>query len=112
MRHEKAGQEQHGHTSNDGWDDGWEPATKEEPAKADTPKPLSFRSKIGEMVVTFADRFKEKINQIDDPMIRTIATPLLPPRAAKQGGVSPTIGIIATLLPLRKVKTTSPRSVI
>lgn len=60
MRHEKAGQEQHGHTSNDGWDDGWEPATKEEPAKADTPKPLSFRSKIGEMAMTFAKWLKRE----------------------------------------------------
>ena len=39
MRHEKAGQKQHGHTPNGGWDDGWEPATKEESAKADTLKP-------------------------------------------------------------------------
>ena len=58
MRHEKAGQEQRGHTPNGGWDDGWEPATKEDPAKADIPKPLSFRSKIGEMAMTFAEWLK------------------------------------------------------
>ncbi len=58
MRHEKAGQEQHGHTPNGGWDDGWEPATKEEPAKADTLKPPSFQSKIGDMAMTFAEWFK------------------------------------------------------
>ena len=60
MRHEKAGQEQHGHTPNGGWDDGWEPATKEESAKADTPKPLSFRSKIGEIAMTFAKWLKRE----------------------------------------------------
>ena len=60
MRHEKAGQEQHGHTSNDGWDDGWEPATKEESAKADTLKPSSFRSKIGEMAMTFVEWLKRE----------------------------------------------------
>ena len=60
MRHEKAGQEQHSHTSNDGWGGGWEPATKEESAKADTPKPLSFRSKIGEMAMTFAKWLKRE----------------------------------------------------
>ena len=58
MRHEKAGQEQHGHTPNGGWDDGWEPATKEESAKADTLKPPSLRSKIGEMAMTFAEWIK------------------------------------------------------
>lgn len=68
MRHEKAGQEQHGHTSNDGWDDGWEPATKEESAKADTLKPLSFRSKIGEMAMTFAKWLKrEDTVKLDRP---------------------------------------------
>jgi|GEM_PF-297733 len=69
MRHEKAGQEQHGHTSNDGWDDGWEPATKEESAKADTLKPSSFRSKIGEMAMTFAKWLKrEDTNKSDRPL--------------------------------------------
>jgi len=58
MRHEKAGQEQHGHTLNDGWDDGWEPAIEGKPAKADTPKPLPLRSKIGDMAMTFAEWFK------------------------------------------------------
>ncbi len=68
MRHEKAGQEQHGHTPNGGWDDGWEPATKEESAKADTPKPLSFRSKIGEMAMTFVEWFKgEDTGKLDRP---------------------------------------------
>ena len=69
MRHEKAGQEQHGHTSNDGWDDGWEPATKEEPAKADTLKPPSFRSKIGDMAMTFAEWLKgEDTVKLDRPL--------------------------------------------
>ena len=68
MRHEKAGQEQHGHTSNDGWDDGWEPATKEESAKADTLKPSSFRSKIGEMAMSFAEWLKgEGTDKSDRP---------------------------------------------
>ena len=68
MRHEKAGQEQHGHTPNGGWDDGWEPATKEESAKADTLKPSSFRSKIGEMAMTFAEWFKgEDTGNLDRP---------------------------------------------
>ena len=68
MRHEKAGQEQHGHTPNGGWDDGWEPTTKEEPAKADTLKPLSFRSKIGEMAMTFAEWLKgEDTVKLDRP---------------------------------------------
>ena len=68
MRHEKAGQEQHGHTPNGGWDDGWEPATKEESAKADTPKPPSLRSKIGEMATTFAEWIKgEDTGNLDRP---------------------------------------------
>ena len=68
MRHEKAGQEQHGHAPNGGWDDGWEPATKEESAKADTPKPSSFRSKIGDMAMTFAEWFKgEDTGNLDRP---------------------------------------------
>jgi len=68
MRHEKAGQEQHGHTSNDGWDDGWEPATKEESAKADTLKPPSLRSKIGEMAMSFAEWLKgEGTDKSDRP---------------------------------------------
>lgn len=68
MRHEKAGQEQHGHTPNGGWDDGWEPATKEESAKADTLKPSSFRSKIGEMAMTFAKWLKrEDTDKSDRP---------------------------------------------
>ena len=58
MRHEKVGQEQHGHTPNGGWDDGWEPATKEESAKADTLRPPSLRSKIGDMAMTFAEWLK------------------------------------------------------
>ena len=68
MRHEKAGQEQHGHTPNGGWDDGWEPATKEESAKADTLKPSSFRSKIGEMAMSFAEWLKgEGTDKSDRP---------------------------------------------
>lgn len=68
MRHEKAGQEQHGHTPNGGWDDGWEPAIKEELAKADTPKPPSFRSKIGDMAMTFAEWLKgEDTVKLDRP---------------------------------------------
>jgi len=68
MRHEKAGQKQHGHTPNGGWDDGWEPAVKEEPAKADTLKPPSFRSKIGEMAMTFAEWLKgEDTVKLDRP---------------------------------------------
>ena len=68
MRHEKAGQEQHGHTPNGGWDDGWEPTTKEEPAKADALKPLSFRSKIGEMAMSFAEWLKgENTDKFDRP---------------------------------------------
>ena len=58
MRHEKAGQKQHGHTPNGGWDDGWELATKEESAKADILRPSSFRSKIGEMAMSFAEWLK------------------------------------------------------
>ena len=69
MRHEKAGQEQHGHTPNGGWGGGWEPATKEEPAKADTLKPPSFRSKIGEMAMTFAKWLKrEDTDKSDRPL--------------------------------------------
>ena len=68
MRHEKAGQGQHGHTPNGGWGGGWELATKEEPAKADTPKPLSFRSKIGEMAMSFAEWLKgEGTDKSDRP---------------------------------------------
>ncbi len=68
MRHEKAGQEQHGHTPNGGWGGGWEPATKEEPAKADTLKPPSFRSKIGDMAMTFAEWLKgEDTVKLDRP---------------------------------------------
>ena len=68
MRHEKAGQEQHGHTPNGGWDDGWEPATKEESAKADTLKPPSLRSKIGEMAMSFAEWLKgEGTDKSDRP---------------------------------------------
>ena len=68
MRHEKAGQEQHGHTPNGGWGGGWEPATKEEPAKADTLKPPSFRSKIGEMAMSFAEWLKgEGTDKSDRP---------------------------------------------
>ena len=68
MRHEKAGQEQHGHTPNGGWGGGWEPATKEEPAKADALKPLSFRSKIGEMAMSFAEWLKgENTDKFDRP---------------------------------------------
>ena len=68
MRYEKAGQKQHGHTPNGGWDDGWEPAVKEEPAKADTLKPPSFRSKIGEMAMTFAEWLKgEDTVKLDRP---------------------------------------------
>lgn len=69
MRHEKAGQEQHGHTPNGGWGGGWEPATKEEPAKADTPKPLSFRSKIGEMAMTFAEWLKREDTDKSDRLL-------------------------------------------
>ena len=60
MRHEKAGQEQHGHTPNGGWGGGWEPATKEESAKADTLRPPSLRSKIGEMAMAFAEWLKRE----------------------------------------------------
>ena len=68
MRHEKAGQEQHGHTPNGGWGGGWEPATKEESAKADTLKPSSFRSKIGEMAMSFAEWLKgEGTDKSDRP---------------------------------------------
>ena len=68
MRHEKAGQEQHGHTPNGGWDGGWEPATKEESAKADTLRPPSLRSKIGEMAMTFAEWLKgEGTDKSDRP---------------------------------------------
>ena len=68
MRHEKAGQEQHGHTPNGGWDDGWEPAVKEEPDKAGTLRPPSLRSKIGEMAMTFAKWFKgEGTDKSDRP---------------------------------------------
>ncbi len=78
MRHEKAGQEQRGHTPNGGWDDGWEPATKEEPAKADIPKPLSFRSKIGEMAMTFAEWLKgegtDKSNRPPDDQNNSVTT--------------------------------------
>ena len=69
MRHEKAGQEQHGHTPNGGWDDGWEPAIEEKPAKADTLKPPSLRSKIGEMAMTFAKWLKrEDTDKSDRPL--------------------------------------------
>ena len=69
MRHEKAGQEQHGHTPNGGWDDGWGPATKEEPAKADALKPPSLRSKIGDMAMTFVEWLKrEDTDKLDRPL--------------------------------------------
>ncbi len=69
MRHEKAGQKQHGHTPNGGWDDGWEPATKEEPDKAGTLRPPSLRSKIGEMAMTFAKWLKrEDTDKSDRPL--------------------------------------------
>ncbi len=68
MRHEKPGQEQHGHTPDGGWGSGWEPATKEESAKADTLKPPSLRSKIGEMAMTFAKWLKrEDTDKSDRP---------------------------------------------
>ena len=69
MRHEKAGQEQHGHTPNGGWCGGWEPATKEESAKADTPKPPSLRSKIGEMAMTFAEWLKREDTDKSDRLL-------------------------------------------
>ena len=66
MRHEKAGQEQHGRTPNGGWDDGWEPATKEEPAKADTLKSPSLRSKRGDMAMTFVEWLKGEGTDMSD----------------------------------------------
>ena len=69
MRHEKAGQKQHGHTPNGGWGGGWEPATKEEPAKADTLRPPSLRSKIGEMAMTFAKWIKGEDTDKSDRLL-------------------------------------------
>ena len=58
MRHEKPGQEQHGHALNDGHGNDWDPASKKGSVEIDTPKPPSLRSKIGEMAMTFAEWIK------------------------------------------------------
>ena len=69
MRHEKSGLEQRGRTPSNGWDKNWQPVAEEESAKADTPKPLSFRSKIGEMATTFAEWIKrEDTDKSDRPL--------------------------------------------
>ena len=85
MRHEKAGQEQHGHTLNDGHGNDWDPAGKKGSVEIDTPKPPSLRSKIGEMAMTFAEWIKRE--DTDGPggysdvatslnkLIKTILTP-------------------------------------
>ena len=68
MRHEKSGLEQHGRTLSNGWDKNWQPAAEEEPAKANTLKPPSFRSKIGEMAMSFAEWLKgESTDKSDRP---------------------------------------------
>ena len=65
MRHQKAGQEQYGHTLNDEQGNDWDPASKKGSAEIDTPKPPSLRSKIGDMAMTFAEWIKRE--DTDEP---------------------------------------------
>ena len=66
MRHQKAGQEQYGHTLNDEQGNDWDPASKKGSAEEiDTPKPPSLRSKIGDMAMTFAEWIKRE--DTDEP---------------------------------------------
>ncbi len=85
MRHEKPGQEQHDHTLNDGHGNDWDSASKKGSAEIDTPKPLSFRSKIGEMAMTFAEWIKREdtdepggYNDVATSLNRLIKTTLTP----------------------------------
>ena len=85
MRHEKPGQEQHGHTLNDGHGNDWDPASKKGSAEIDTPKPPSLRSKIGDMAVTFAEWIKRKgagksggYNDVATSLNKLIKTTLTP----------------------------------
>ncbi len=60
MRHEKAGQEQYGHTLNDEQNNDRDPASKKGSAEIDAPKRPSLRSKIGDMAMTFAEWIKRE----------------------------------------------------
>ena len=85
MRHEKAGQEQYGHTLNDGHGNDWDPAHKKGSVEIDTPKPPSLRSKIGEMAMTFAEWIKREdtdksgeYNDVATSLNKLIETTLTP----------------------------------
>ena len=85
MRHEKPGQEQHGHTLNDGHGNDWDPAHKKGSVEIDTPKPPSLRSKIGEMAMTFAEWIKREdtdksgeYNDVATSLNKLIETTLTP----------------------------------
>ena len=85
MRHQKAGQEQYGHTLNDGHGNDWDSASKKGSAEIDTPKPPSLRSKIGDMAMTFAEWIKREdtdepggYNDVATSLNRLIKTTLTP----------------------------------
>ena len=85
MRHEKPGQEQHGHTLNDGHGNDWDQASKKGLVEIDTPKPPSLRSKIGEMAMTFAEWIKgedtdksDGYNNVATSLNKLIETTLTP----------------------------------
>ena len=65
MRHEKAGQEQYGHTLNDEQGNDWDPASKKGSAEIDAPKRPSIWSKMGDMAMTFAEWIKRE--DTDEP---------------------------------------------
>ena len=85
MRHEKAGQEQYGHTLNDEQGNDRDPASKKGSAEIDTPKRPSLRSKIGDMAMTFAKWIKREdtdepggYNDVATSLNRLIKTTLTP----------------------------------
>ena len=85
MRHEKAGQEQYGHTLNDEQGNDRDPASKKGSAEIDTPKWPSLRSKIGDMAMTFAEWVKREdtdepggYNDVATSLNRLIKTTLTP----------------------------------
>ena len=90
MRHEKPGQEQHGHTLNDGHGNDWDQASKKGSVEIDTPKPPSLRSKIGEMAMTFAEWIKGEdtdkssgYNDVATSLNKLIETTLTPEQQQK-----------------------------
>ena len=85
MRHEKAGQEQYGHTLNDEQGNDRDPVSKKGSAEIDTPKRPSLRSKIGDMAMTFAEWIKREdtdepggYNDVATSLNRLIKTTLTP----------------------------------